>query len=106
MFDFLKKPDMDSAVEEAATNEQVHLFDARSYQEYVSGHIPGSSLFDPDKIASSIANKEEKIYVYCLSGSRSAAAKNILGRYGYTDVVNLGGIHRWEHELEVGGKRR
>ena len=33
-----------------------------------------------------------KPYVYCLSGARSAAACQMLGRMGYTKVSNIGGI--------------
>ncbi|NTU89985.1 MAG: rhodanese-like domain-containing protein [Actinobacteria bacterium] len=105
MFDFLKKPDMENAVEEASKNKNVHLFDARSREEYASGHIPGSSLFKPEKIGSSVPNKDDRIYVYCLSGGRSSQAKGYLEQNGYTDVVNLGGISRWHHDLETGGGR-
>jgi rhodanese-related sulfurtransferase len=33
-------------------------------------------------------NKDDKIVVFCLSGSRSAAAKQVLEAKGYTNVVN------------------
>lgn len=103
MFDFFNKPDMDSAVEEVASNGNVHLLDARSFEEYASGHIPGSSLFNPERVDNAIPNKTDKIYVYCLSGARSGQAKGFLESRGYLDVVNLGGVGRWRHELERGG---
>ena len=41
------------------------------------------------------------VVVYCLSGGRSARAADLLGRLGYAEVVNLGGLSNW---AEGGGK--
>ncbi|HEQ71951.1 MAG TPA: rhodanese-like domain-containing protein, partial [Spirochaetia bacterium] len=41
------------------------------------------------------------IVVYCRSGSRSAAARETLVNMGYTNVVDFGGIYRWQGELEL-----
>lgn len=38
------------------------------------------------------ADKNQKIYLYCRSGNRSAQAATILKQAGYTDVIDLGGM--------------
>ena len=35
------------------------------------------------------------VVVYCLSGARSARAADFLGRLGYAEVSNLGGLSDW-----------
>ncbi|TMV08835.1 sulfurtransferase [Ruegeria sediminis] len=44
---------------------------------------------------------ERSIAVYCASGGRSMAGKQILRKLGYRDVHNIGGLGHW---VKAGGK--
>lgn len=66
-------------------------------------HIPGSDAFIPfneiDKITQEFPNKNEKIVLYCRSGSMSQTAADALVKKGYTNVINLsGGLNAWQSE--------
>lgn len=88
-------PSMVQAVEEAGRDTSIRLVDVRTPGEYAQGHLPGSLLLPLDNLRSApelLPDKDAQIYVYCLSGARSAAACQMLGRMGYTKVSNIGGI--------------
>ena len=44
--------------------------------------------------------KDSPVYVYCLSGARSAQAAAMLRRIGYNNVKNIGGIAGYKGEVE------
>lgn len=71
----------------------VTIIDVRSKQEYDEGHIDGAILIPEyeikDKIEDIVKNKNEKILVYCSSGTRSKKAKEELEGLGYKNVYNL-----------------
>lgn len=72
------------------------LIDVRTPEEYKDGHIQGSLNLPLDTIKAGAvpeAEKQEKIYLYCRSGNRSAEAKSILEKSGYTNIVDLGGMN-------------
>ena len=78
------------------------LLDVRTPEEYHSGHIKGSINIPLDKITSAnskIPNKDTPIFVYCASGSRSAAAINMLQHYGFIHAVDIGGIYAYKGDL-------
>ena len=60
----------------------VTIIDVRSKQEYDEGHIDGAILIPEyeikEKIEEIVKNKEEKILVYCSSGTRSKIAQEEL----------------------------
>ncbi|PIE53414.1 sulfurtransferase [Candidatus Fermentibacteria bacterium] len=72
------------------------LIDVRSAGEYRAGHLSGAvnvpvdSL--PDGISSLGLSSDTVIILYCASGMRSASAKQILKRAGYTNVLNGGAM--------------
>ncbi len=74
-----------------------YLIDVRTKEEFEAGHahgalnIPYDEIDTIENIITSIL-KEDRIELYCLSGGRAEAAKNILERKGFLNVVNLGGI--------------
>lgn len=112
MFSFFRKYDTDSPYADPGglasliNGEQTyHLLDVRTTEEYASGHIPTAGWFPVTELAERLPAlpKEELVIVYCQSGSRSAGAKAILQRAGFTNVVNFGGIVRWRGEIEYGG---
>ncbi|MNK02155.1 Thioredoxin [compost metagenome] len=83
---------------------QVQLLDVRTADEYSQGHIVGAFQADwnnPEQFKERTASldKEKTLYIYCLAGSRSAAAQKWLLQSGFKKVVNLrGGINAWNLE--------
>lgn len=78
------------------------LLDVRTPEEYHSGHIKGSVNIPLDEIASAnskIPDKYTPVFVYCASGSRSAAAVNMLRHYGFIHTADIGGIYAYKGEL-------
>ncbi len=85
-------------------NEQVILLDVRTEEEYITGHIPNSTLIPLDELEERInelKDKNQKMLVYCKSGRRSVIACEILDAYGYTNVYNIGGVVDWPYGLEM-----
>ena len=83
-------------------NESVQLLDVRTPGEYASGHIKNalqSDWNDKTEFNRRIAfvDKNKPVYVYCLSGGRSAAAASKMRTLGYSAVYELqGGINAWK----------
>ncbi len=80
--------------------EKFILLDVRTIDEFQRGHIAQSVHIPLDQLPSSItkiaSNKSEKIYVYCLSGSRSSVAVDWLTRQGYTNTCEVShGLLAW-----------
>mgnify|MGYP000044856616 CR=1 FL=1 len=104
LFGFLSGPDINKGVEEWKNSKGSYLIDVRTKDEYKEGHIPGSiniPLNEIDKVIHTITNRETKVFVHCLSGSRSSQATSRMKRLGYTDVVNIGGISNYKGKVEV-----
>jgi rhodanese-related sulfurtransferase len=79
------------------------LLDVRTAEEYAAGHINGARNLPLQNIQAGQmpnATKDKTVYVYCRSGNRSAQAKTILEKSGYT-VVDLGAMTAVE---SLGGK--
>lgn len=103
---FLGLGNINSGVEEFKKAENAYLIDVRTPMEYKEEHIPGSRnlpLNNVKEISSIVKDKNANIYVYCLSGGRSADAKHQLNQMGYQNVKNIGGISSYQGRLE--GKR-
>lgn len=101
--DVFKRPDINAELEEMRKSPDALLVDVRSSGEYREGHIPGSVNLPLSGLGSrsSIgADKDSPVYVYCLSGARSAQAAGILRRMGYNNVKNIGGIAGYKGEVE------
>lgn len=75
-----------------------YLIDVRTFDEYVSGHIPSAVNIPYDVLADHLptTDKSALIIVYCQSGGRAAKAAATLKELGYTRVVNFGSITRWK----------
>jgi len=76
------------------------LLDVRTPNEFNNEKILGSINIPVDNIIDQIAlvvpNKNEIIYVYCLSGSRSNIATNFMRQLGYTNVFSMtNGLLMW-----------
>ncbi|MDR0801715.1 rhodanese-like domain-containing protein [Fluviicola sp.] len=82
----------------------IQLLDVRTSGEYEQGHLAGALQADwnnlgqfKERIAS--LDKQKPVYIYCLAGSRSAAAQKWMLQEGFRKVVNLqGGINAWNLE--------
>ena len=77
------------------------ILDVRSTEEYQNGHIEGAVNADINSPSfqqtASTLEKEKTVFVYCLSGARSASAAGQLKEMGFTKIVNLtGGMLAWQ----------
>jgi rhodanese-related sulfurtransferase len=80
------------------------LVDVRTPEEYKAEHAVSSvniPLQDMQKSSFGNLNKDQKIYVYCRSGSRSAQSANLLKQAGYTNVVDIHTLSAWK---KLGGQ--
>lgn len=77
-------------------DEGAIIIDVRTPQEYDRGHIKNSKNLPlgelPNRLKS-VSDKSKTYITCCASGMRSASAKSIMKRNGYTNVYNGGG---WE----------
>lgn len=83
-----------------AKSTDAQLLDVRTPDEYGEGHLAKAANVDyksPDfkqKIAT--LDKSKPVYVYCLSGGRSAAAASALNEIGFKEVYDMkGGYLKW-----------
>lgn len=97
------KNEVNAAVQEKRTFEQIQndvkagavLYDVRTPEEYADGHFNKAinwSLIGIQAGQYPAVDKDTKIYLYCRSGSRSAQAKDLLEKAGFTQVIDLGGL--------------
>lgn len=98
---FVRKSTINKIAEEAVNDSNSILLDVRTREEYKSGHIPGSINIPLDELSAINIEKNKKLYVYCLSGGRSASACSLLKKHGY-DVENIGGISSYTGKVEKG----
>ncbi len=76
------------------------IIDVRTPQEFSEGHLENAVNYNwnSNQFASQVANldKTKPVFVYCLSGGRSASASNKLRSLGFTEVYEMnGGIMKW-----------
>ncbi len=79
------------------------LIDVRTAEEFSAGHLPNARNVDFKKEdflkQMEGLNKEQPVMLYCLAGSRSAAAAELLASSGFTQIYDLdGGYMRWTVE--------
>lgn len=91
-------PDFEKAIQ----TKNIQLLDVRTPQEFASGYIKGAVNADwqNEKLFGEQVKKLDKaapVYVYCLSGVRSANAADWLAANGFKQIINLdGGIKAWK----------
>jgi phage shock protein E len=74
------------------------LLDVRSPEEFGGGHIDGAINIPIQELSGrmdELDDKNHEIVVYCQSGARSAMAKRLLERDGFTSIHDLGGLAQW-----------
>ncbi len=71
------------------------LIDVRSPGEFASGHIKGSVNIPVDRLGNQVQvlKKDKPIVVYCRSGARSMAAKVLLEKKGFKNIIDGGSIN-------------
>lgn len=72
-----------------------YILDVRTPEEYATSHAKTAdnlSLQDIEKGNMPNTPKDDAIYLYCRSGSRSAQATTLLKQAGFTNVIDLGGL--------------
>ncbi len=80
------------------------VIDVRSAGEFNSGHvakavnIPLGELME--RVPQIAKDKNQMLLVHCLSGGRSAIARQQLKRMGYANVFNLGSLGRARQIVE------
>ncbi len=99
------EPDVPTiSVEEVYTSlkakENITVLDVRTPEEYGKNHISSSINLSVDQVQQHIddviPDKNAKIVVYCLSGSRSVIAVDTMVKLGYTNVFNMkSGLLAW-----------
>ncbi len=99
----VKNISTDEFVEALKNSDKKIILDVRTPEEFANSHIFGAINIDvrSDDFNQKIAklDKDQPVYVYCLSGGRSANASNILANDGFKTVNNmLGGISKWSGE--------
>jgi rhodanese-related sulfurtransferase len=94
-------PEID--VEELARLRETTLMlvDVREPDEYESFHVPGAQLIPLADVPERIEEipDDERVYLICATGARSARAVEYLNRQGYDTVNVAGGSKAW---LEAG----
>jgi len=97
LFNLFVRKDINQGVEDwKATNGAV-LLDVRTKEEYDNYHIDGSiniPMHELADIADKIPDKNTPIFVYCLSGARSADAVS-QGKW-----ISSGIQYRWNRHLQ------
>ena len=84
------------------SSEKLTILDVREIHEYAAGHIPSAENFPLSTLGSDFSklDKDQKYYVICQAGGRSAKAYDFLDAQGF-DVINVeGGMNNWPGETK------
>lgn len=89
----------------ALKSKNIQILDVRTKEEFSNGHIPNALQADwtnkeEFKVRSESLNKAMPIYIYCLSGGRSASAAKQLRTTGFTVFELKGGINAWNNNKQ------
>ncbi|MCO5232711.1 MAG: thioredoxin fold domain-containing protein [Chitinophagales bacterium] len=95
-YQILDVKEFSEAVKDGA---KVQLIDVRTPGEYSQGHITDAQNFDWNgqyfDLQISNLDKSQPVYIYCLSGGRSASAAKKMVNEGFTIYELKGGINNW-----------
>jgi phage shock protein E len=75
------------------------IIDVRSPKEFQGGHVPNAiniPLGSLDALPRHVPDKGQVLLLHCLSGGRSAIARQQVKRLGYANAFNLGSYSRAE----------
>ena len=96
-----KSVSMAEGIKLMAKDSDFILLDVRRPDEFAAGHIPRAvqltnESMTKENTAEVLPDKALKIYVYCRSGRWSKEASQKLVDWGYSNVVEIGGIIDYE----------
>ncbi|QRN81175.1 MAG: rhodanese-like domain-containing protein [Nocardiopsis sp. BM-2018] len=79
--------------------EDGYLLDVREDDEWRAGHAPDAVHIPLGTLGERAAEvpKDEKVYVICRAGGRSAQAAMALNQAGWDAVNVAGGMQAWDH---------
>ena len=90
------------SIDELLSHQEPYvLLDIREDHEWLAGHLPeamhlGKGIIERD-IEQTVADKKQKIVLYCGGGYRSALSAQTLQQMGYQQVLSLaGGYREWQ----------
>jgi len=101
--------------EKAINTMDAQVLDVRTVEEYKNSHIKNTMHADwlnKDQFNERISfiDKNKPVYIYCLSGVRSAAAAEWMRKNGFEEVLELqNGLNGWKKEnkpVERGGNEK
>ena len=84
------------------SSEKLTILDVREIHEYAAGNIPSAENFPLSTLGTDFSklDKNQKYYVICQAGGRSAKAYDFLDVQGF-DVINVeGGMNNWPGETK------
>ena len=84
------------------SSEKLTILDVREIHEYAAGHIPSAKNFPLSTLGIEFTrlDKNQKYYVICQAGGRSAKAYDFLEAQRF-DVTNIeGGMNSWPGETK------
>lgn len=87
---------------EAIKNGRAALVDVRSTAELAEKKCAQAQHWDVDQMTQGrFPNipKDQPVFVFCHSGTRSSLAQRLMSAEGFTDTHNLGGINDVPEEL-------
>ncbi|MGI6031287.1 MAG: rhodanese-like domain-containing protein [Eubacteriales bacterium] len=99
---FSRGSSLKAGLQQAQSTPGAILLDVRTPEEYEQGHLPGSLNLPLAEIHTISLPTEQPLFVYCLSGGRSAQACSHLRKRGYT-ATNIGGLMGYQGPLQQGG---
>jgi rhodanese-related sulfurtransferase len=87
--------------EKGMVKDSAQILDVRTVGEFNSGHIENALWADWNNETefnrrSSFIDKKRPVYVYCLSGGRSASAADKMRKQGFNVYELKGGINAWK----------
>ncbi len=87
---------------EMLQKENLNLIDVRENYEYNYGHVEGAKNIPTNEMVANFSRylkQNEKYYIICQSGGRSAAVCQYLSARGYQVINILGGTSSWAYQL-------
>jgi rhodanese-related sulfurtransferase len=100
-------PEVDVEELAALRGAGIGVVDVRNVDEWEDYRVPGAHLIPLPEVPHRLGelDKDEKVYVICKSGGRSARAVQFLREAGYDAVNVAGGTDAWReagHPLDHG----
>ena len=90
-----KSVPMEEGLKLMANGKDFILLDVRTPEEFAGGHIPGALQLTNETFTKQDAEnllKDKTQTIYCRSGRRSKQSSQKLVDFGYTNVIEIGGI--------------